>query len=1005
MRVAMILRRCLLYFFFSLFVSSLSAQTSSSVTGDVLLDEDSQPLPGVTVALKGTALATATDNNGRFRLTLTARQLTSGILVFSLVGHNRREARINGRTIIRVLLSKASNTMTDVVVTNSYSKPRRKEEVVGSIATVSSKELQTSRPIESFDKMLEGLVAGVQVEPNTELGTPVRINIRGQNSLTPLLTSNRTALTTSAQPLFVIDGVPIVEQRRGDETTAFLNNEQLLNPLAGVNPDDIESISVLKDASAVAIYGANASNGVIIITTKKGKAGRTRIGIGYSAGINVPFNRIKWLSGQDYHTLAKELYLNEGRSPFDAELLAGSAEVNTPWFELTNRYGSFTNVDVDLSGGNETSQFRVSASYLGQQAIQKGNDLGKFYLRMRLDNQLTKKLRMGVVLAPTITKKNALNVYGEVPIVPNVPAYEADGSFYQLGTLLVPNPLAILAQNKAYHEGGSLNGNINFDYSLLKNLRISANFGTDILINKLNLFESAQNATGRTKGGFAQIYDRTNFSWIGFSQLNWSPVWRKIHQFDFTAGVELQSQHTKLLRGEGSGFSYYRLNELSNAQSQSSASSRQTSNAYSIYGQALYNYQQKYFVTLSGRYDAASVFGTDVSSTTNASVGMGWVMSKESWLKNNRWLDVLRIRASYGTTGNSRIGSYEARGLYEFNSTGYNNLVSAYPSTTANPNLGWEKSYKTNLGIDIGLFKRINITADVYESIVDDAISLLNIPAENGFPSVLANTARMRNRGFDLNISSQNITGAVNWTTTLTLGFNKNIIQEVKNKSSFYSSSENASVLREGVSTSAIWGFTWAGVDPATGKELFYNKAGAVVPVDLLDISMTNAYYLGDRLPKLQGGLINNVSYKGLTLTVNLLYSLGGKRLINYRNEWNGRNLDNRNQSVNLLDRWQKPGDVTNIPRLSRTTRFVTNSSRFLYDDTYLKLSNVTLTYTVPKKWTDKLGGVRLTVFANGTNLLYWYKEKSPAGRNGLQEYKFNFPEARSFTWGVRASF
>jgi TonB-dependent starch-binding outer membrane protein SusC len=981
------------------------AQQNSSLKGTVLSAEDGHPLTGINIVLKGTSMGTTSRDNGHFELSLTAEQTRRGTLVFSSVGFVKREIAINGRAVLEIRLQRSSGTLGDVVVTNSYSKPKRKEEVVGSIATISSRELQADRPIESFDKMLEGLVAGVQVVPSSELGTPVRINIRGQNSLTPLITSNRTALTTSAQPLFIIDGVPIVEQRRGDETIAFLNNEQLLNPIAGINPDDIESISVLKDAAATAIYGANASNGVILITTKKGRSGKTRINLGYSSGISIPFNRIKWLDGAQYHALAKELYLNEGRSPFDAELLAGSKEVNTPWFELTNRYGSFNNVDVDMSGGSDNLQYRFSASYLQQQAIQQGNDLNKIYLRLRVDNQLTRKLRMGISLAPTITRKNALNVYGEVPIVPNIPAYNADGSFYQLGTLLVPNPLAILAQNTAYHEGGSFNGNINMDYQALKNLRFSGSFGTDILVNKLNLFESGQNATGATKNGFAQIYDRTNFSWIGFVQANWSPTLRKHHHFDITLGTEAQSQSAKLLRGEGSGFSYYRLNELSNAQSQSSASSRQTSNAYSVYGQGMYNYRQKYFVNISGRYDAASVFGTDVNSTVNASAGLGWMLSKEKWLKDNRWLDQLRLRLSYGTTGNSRIGSYEARGLYQFSNTGYNNLVSSYPATTANPNLGWEKSYKSNIGLDIGLFKRINITVDFYQSIVDDAISLLNIPAENGFPSVLANTARMRNRGFDMSIQSQNLVGNLTWSTTLTLGFHKNIIQEVKNKGSFYSVNENASVLREGVSTSAIWGFKWAGVDPATGKELFYDNTGAIIPVDQLDISMNRAYYLGDRLPKLQGGIVNNFSYKSFTLTLNLLYSIGGYTLINYRNEWNGRNLDNRNQSVNLLDRWQKPGDVTNIPRLSRTTRFVTNSSRFMYEDTYLKLSNVTISYALPKFITDRLGGMRLNMFANGTNLVYWYKQSSPAGRNGLQEYKFGFPEAQSFTWGIKASF
>lgn len=980
------------------------ANAQNELNGEVISSEDNLPLASVSVRLLNTAKGTSTNNDGKFVLSLTDAELNTGVLELTSVGFKTRSYKLSGRKSIRIVLAKSLNELDEVVV-NAYTRPKRKEEVVGSLSTITGKELQTARPIESFDKMLEGMVAGVQVETNTELGTPVKINIRGQNSLTPLSTSNRTVLTTSSQPLFIIDGVPVIEQRRGDEPIAFINNEELLNPIAGINPDDIESITVLKDAAATAIYGANASNGVIIITTKKGRAGKPKIGVSYSGGFSQPINQIKWLSGQQYHTLLRELYINEGRAPFDAELLAGSPTMNTNWFGLTNQYGNFTNLDFDISGGSETLTYRFSASWLDQQAIQKGNDFRKAYVRLRVDHQLSKKMNVTFSMAPTITMKNAVNVYGVVPMIPNIPAYNADGTYYET-SLGVPNPLAIINQNLNYHEGGTMNGKVEIAYKILPNLRFTTSFGIDALINKLNNFRSGKNATGRNFNGFAEIYDRTNFGWINFNQLSWNGKIKGGHEIDATAGFEMQSQITKLLRGQGSGFTYYRLNELSNAERQNAASSRQRGNSISFYSQAGYNFNKRYFLTASARYDAASVFGTDVNATVNGALGLGWTISNEKWFSKADWLNLFRTRLSYGTTGNSRIGSYEAKGLYTFSNTGYNGFTSADPSTPPNPDLTWEKAYKWNGGVDFNFLKRFNVTVDFYRSTVDNAISLINVPVVNGFTSILENTAKMRNQGMDFTIQTDNIrNSSFNWTSTLVFGFNENKILSVKNNSERFSTSENATALRAGISTGAIWGFKQAGVDPQTGMEMFYDKEGKVVSADLLDINVQNAYFLGNRLPKVQGGLVNAFSFKGFFVTINFIYSIGGYQMVNYRNENNGRNLDNRNQSINMLDRWQQPGDITTIPRLSRTTRFVANSSRFMYENTFLKLSNVTVNYTLPKRWTDKVAGVRTSVFANGTNLWYWYKQKSPKNRNGIREYRYDFPEAQSFTWGIRANF
>ncbi|HSK14394.1 MAG TPA: SusC/RagA family TonB-linked outer membrane protein, partial [Phnomibacter sp.] len=804
-------------FFILLQVPKAIAQTT--IKGQVTDAAQAVPLQGVTIQLRGQKLTALTDNDGTYTI-IIPEGLMNGTLIFTYIGYLPQSVAINNKTSIDVQLTSDGKELDNVVVVSGYGKVKRKEEVVGSIATINSRELQVDRPIESFDKMLEGLVAGVQVETNTELGAPVKINIRGQNSISEIFGSNRQGLTTSSQPLYVIDGVPITELRKGDEPIAF-GAEQFVNPLSGINPDDIESISVLKDAAAASVYGANASNGVVIITTKKGRAGKTRFSFGVNSGISNPINRIKWLNGAQYHELAKELFISEGNSPATAELLAGSNEMSTDWFGLTNRTSTFQNYDLELSGGTSAYTFRVSASFLNQQSIQLGNDFQKAYFRVRLDNKLSNKVNLSTSLAPTITRRNALTVYSELtPIIPNLPAYNADSTYYQI--VGVPNPLAVLDQNQNYSEGGSMNGNIRLDYQALPTLRFSGNLGTDIQMNKQTRFESPLNETGRTQGGFLQILDRQVFSWIGFAQANYTPKIGDDHNFDVMAGYEMQSTQTKLLRGSGTGFTYSALRELSNASQQSSASSLQINNSYSLYLQSGYNYKEKYYLNLSGRQDAASIFGTDVNTTTNGALGVGWSAHKEPFLDKVKWIDMLRIRGSYGTTGNSRIGSYEARGLYVFSNAGYNRQTASNPATPPNPELGWETQYITNLGVNFDIFNRIKITFDVYNKILDNAISIVEVPFETGFRDLLANTAKMRNRGYDGSIQAGIIKKKFfNWTSTFNFGFNKNEVLEVKAGGQRFGTSENAVALRPGRSTSAIWGFQQAGVDPQTGIEMF----------------------------------------------------------------------------------------------------------------------------------------------------------------------------------------
>ncbi|MDO7744143.1 MAG: TonB-dependent receptor plug domain-containing protein, partial [Pedobacter sp.] len=386
-----------------------------------------------------------TNREGEFTLKLNGDQIDNNVLVFSYIGMKSKEVTLGRQTFVNVILENDVFGMDEVVVTGSYTADKRREEVVGSISSVSAKALQVDRPIESFDKLLEGLVAGVQVETNTTLNTPVKINIRGMGSL-PTIGASRT---TSSQPLFVVDGVPVYEQQRGNESSEF-NGEDYLNPLSNINPDDIKSISILKDATASGLYGANAANGVVIITTKKGDAGKTRFNFNYDTGVNTFINKYQWLSGPEYYSLLRETLINGGMSATQAAQVSGSRTTDTDWLDLTTRNAVYNNANMDISGGSDKTTFRFSTGYRNQQTSAMGNDLKKFYLRLNVDHKVNDKFKIGFNFSPTYTNSNTMSSYGSIIMPPNLEPY-TDGTYSQF--LGLANPLAVTAQNENSNKG------------------------------------------------------------------------------------------------------------------------------------------------------------------------------------------------------------------------------------------------------------------------------------------------------------------------------------------------------------------------------------------------------------------------------------------------------------------------------------------------------------------------------------------------------------------------
>ena len=961
------------------------------------------PLPGVNIFKKGTKQGAVTNTEGQFTLRLTGDNLESTVLEFIYIGMKSKEIRLGNQTYLSVELEDDVFGMNEVVVTGSYTKEKRREDVVGSIAQISGEKLQTDRPIESFDKMLEGLVAGVQVETTTELNTPVRINIRGQGSL-PSFGASRG---TSTQPLFVIDGIPAYEQQRGNEASIF-NGESYLNPLSNINPDDIKSISILKDATASALYGANAANGVVIITTKTGVAGKTNINFSYDTGIATFINEYKWLSGPQYYSLLREAYINDGRSVTEATQLAGSKSINTDWFNLTQRNAVYHNAGLDVSGGSDKTTFRFSTGYRNQQSSSLGNDLEKIYLRLSVDHQVANKFKVGFNLSPTFTQSNNLSNYGGVLLPPNISPYNADGSFADI--LGVPNPLAVLDQNENKNKGLQLQATINGSYQITKEIAISTTIGGNSYQNKQTQFQSGLNATGRNSNGILRVYDRNYLGYTGFIQGTYDKVFNNKHTVNFLIGTQLENQDTELLRGFATGFTFDRLRVLNMGAFQSSGSSTNANATISYYSQLGYDLDKKYYANINGRIDKSSIFGGDKQVALNGSLGLAWLISNEEFLKNNKVLSFLKLRVTYGSTGNSRIGNYSARGLYDFGTSSgnvYNGNVASYPDNVGapNPDLGWEKNYKLNLGLDFTLLNKVQFTAEYFNNTIFDLISSVNVPLETGYTTISANTGKMRNQGFELSINSSVIENKnFSWNTAFNLGTSKGKLLSFNNDyAALYSSADDAAGLRVGNSSTAVYGYRWAGVDPQTGEERFFDVSGNVKTaqeIQALPISATSV--LGDRLPDYQGGFINNFNFYDFNFSFNILYSYGADKLINYADESDGRNLQNRNQSVNLIDRWQKPGDVGDIPRLLINRRIVANSSRYLYDVSYLKLANVALGYRLPKALSSRLHLASASVFANATNLFYVYNDAGVKGRNGIAERRFVYPETSAFTFGVK---
>ena len=989
-------------------IQLINAQTKQ-VTGTVTGSDDGLGLPGVSVIIKGTTTGSSTNIDGKYAIDAKS----TDILVFSFVGMQSQEVLVGDQNVIDIVLSALSVGMDEVVVVAYGSQ--RKRDLTGSVAGIKSEQLKNV-PIPSFENALQGQTAGVQINTSSRTGEANSVRIRGTSSI-----------GASSQPLYVIDGVP-----QGDYIIGYTGNNTQQSPLANINPNDIESIQVLKDAASSSLYGARASNGVILITTKRGKAGKTQIDFSYYGGILKETNTFDVLNGTQFAELWNESNFNAGDS--DPQILGSPEEqINTNWWDAVSRTGSIHEWSLSARGGNEKTQFYTGFSYRQEEGYTIGDEFDRLSTRVNVDHKFSEKLKFGSnigfsrVVNQRISNNNSVSSPSTSAFLnyPNVPIYGdgselygPEGTFYDGRGVNVFNNIAynlVKEDEENSHEAITIRPFINLfaEYEIIPDLVFRSEWGLDYIDVSEKVFWGVNSGDGGGSGGIGQAlsYRRTN--WIQTQTLRYSKTFNEVHNFSALLGFSYQETRSENSNVTGEGFPNNDLSSLDNAANITNGGSSISDVALDGYFSRInYNYDNKYFAEFSLRRDGSSRFGENDKYAYFPAGSLAWVVSDEDFLSENEWLTFLKVRTSYGLTGNSEVlsdatseatgANFPSRGLY-IGGSDYAGQPGLAPSQLANPDLKWEQTAQFNVGLNIGLFNnRVELEADYYIKKTKDLLLNVILPSVSGYEDYFDNIGKLENKGFEFNLNTRNFVKDFKWNTNFNIAFNRNKITNLDGQII----TNGISRAIEGEPIGVFFTVKYAGVDPDNGNALYYD----------LDGNKTSTYsdefrqIVGDPNPDFTGGLTNTFSYKGVDLSVLLQFVYGNDI---YRDA--GRFVSNNansiwNQSVDQLNRWQKPGDITDVPRAELFSGNGSGrSSRWIEDGSYLRVKNITLGYTLPKTIVERLHLRNVRIFAQAQN---WFTFDDYSGHDpevssegtvniGQGQDFFQAPPSKTLTFGV----
>jgi TonB-linked SusC/RagA family outer membrane protein len=960
---------------FSLFVFilpiSVFSQSTQAVTGYVLSGEDKTVLAGVSIAVKGTTQGTVTDDKGFYSISAPE----GAVLVFSFIGFNKKEIEVTEKKKLDVMLNPDTHVFDEIVVVG-YGTQTRKA-LTSSISSVNTAET-TKIPSVSIDQQVQGRAAGVQVMSNSGIpGEGIFMRIRGV-----------TSINASNEPLYIIDGV-------------FVNNQSLQNvatqgqqtsPLADFSSADIESIEILKDANATSIYGARGANGVVIINTKRGKYNSApTVKMNASTGFSKVPELWQLVTGPEHAEIINEAWINDGKTfatrPFRPVSEGGRGlPEEQPTYDRLNdlfRTGMLQTYDLSVSGGNDMTRYYIGADFSSQEATIKPVKFQRAGARINIDQKITKKISLSLSNTVSRTLRNQARVGdgpngGMLQAALHTPTYlpkvNSDGSpakwagFDNLDVLTKYTDIKAASYRYV--------GNLKLNYDILKNLKFTSSFSIDF--NDYDEFQYWNDLTnlGAASNGYGSDGDSKNEVWINEQTLEYRPIISKTHNFTFLVGNTIQKNARQIKMLEGYGFPNNSFSLIGSAATQTGTVSHTAFGLVSWFGRINYDYASKYYVTFSMRTDASSKFGATNKWGYFPSVGLGWQVKEEQFMKNVKWISNLKLRSSIGVTGNQNgINDYAAKGLW---GGGYNYLdqPGTAPEQLENPELKWESTVQSDLGFDFSVFDdKINLSFDVYSKYTKGLLLAVPVQSATGFNSMFRNEGEMSNKGFELTISSTNITSKnFTWSTSVNLSRNKNLIEKLSVPINQYN--RDWVRMQEGYPMFSFWLYKQLYVDPQTGDAVFEDVNDDDV------ITVADRQILGDTWPDLFGGITNTFRLMKFDLNIFMNFQTGNDvfNLNRFFLESGGTRDANRSLHKNQLNRWQNPGDITDVPKVTTigNNYRLEQNSRFLEDGSFLRLRSVNLGYTIPSSLSRKIHIASARVYFQGTNLILLKKYIDP---------------------------
>lgn len=1004
-----------------LLYGSHSFAQSITVSGLVKSKAEQTGIPGINVLVKNSLTGTATDAQGKYSISVS----TNATLVFSGIGFITQEVALNNRNVLDITLQEDTKQLSELVVVGYGTQ--KKSDLTGSVSSISEAQFKKT-PVVSLDNGLRGRAAGVQVtSTSNQPGGATTIRIRGSNSV-----------NTGSEPLYVIDGFPVFNDNSATAGGATVGPK--LNALSLINPNDIVSIEVLKDASAAAIYGARGANGVVLVTTKKGQEGKMKIEVNAYYGVQKVSKTLPLLNATEYAQLVNDA---NGKAIYTADQIASFGQ-GTNWQDEIFRSAPVQNYQVAASGGDAKTKYSLSLNYFDQSGIIINSNFKRYSARFNFEKQATSRLSLGSNLSIANTNaQQALSSTGggegtqgvivsALDFNPILKVRNADGAYLLESDRGIPigNPVATALELTNRSATTRFLGNAFASYRILDGLEFKTSVGADITSTGEKYYAPRTILAGSSAQGVGRASTANGTSWLNENTLTYNKTFDK-HAITALAGFSAQKYTRNLLTASASGF----VNDLLGADNLGSGALISTPvtsvsdwSLLSYIGRINYGFNDKYLLTLTGRADGSSKFGKNNKYGFFPSGSIAWKLSEEEFIKDISFFDELKLRLSYGKIGNQEINSYQS--LAGLSGASYiigDKVVKGFsPNNIPNQDLKWETTAQTDLGVDIGIFRnRLNITFDAYYKKTTDMLLNVNVPWATGFSTALQNIGSIENKGLELGIQAVVLNKDLKWNINFNIAANKNkvldlgpVSQILTGEINGYLKINDPVVISPGEPLNSFYGYVSDGIFQ-TGENIANSAQKTAVAGDrkykdingdgVLDAK--DRTFIGNAQPKFFGGFTNDFSYKGFDLSASFNYVYGNKILNSTRAD-----LDlptgQKNSSARVKDRWTPTNPSNTIPRASLNRAFLFSDAQ-IEDGSFLRLGSLSLGYNFPASWLTKTGISNAKLYVSGQNLFVITKytgfdpETNQSGQNNILRGIDSdaYPNSRSFLVGVNLTF